>query len=374
MPRRVALVATTIGTGEFIARYAQQAAAEDLTDEVVCVVVTDRKTPPEIRVQVERAQQTGLRVVCPSLPEQDAYLRRLGEIARIIPYDSDNRRNVGFLLALEQQCDLIISIDDDNLPRPGERFFGEHMVVGEEVTLRSVRSGSGWFNVCRLLETEPAGIYPRGFPYRHRHAEAELSGGFERGSVHVNAGLWLRDPDVDAVTHLALAPQVRAFRGESVLLGPDTWSPINTQNTAIVAAAVPAFYFVRMGAPILGVPMDRDGDIFTGYFLQACARHLGARVRVGTPVTDHVRNAHHPLRDLTQELACIWMLEELADWLKEVPLEGSGYAECYLSLASRLEDAVEQFSGFIWTDPARAYFHFLAYCMRTWVKTVALLT
>jgi hypothetical protein len=37
----------------------------------------------------------------------------------------------------------------------------------------------------------------------------------------------------------------------------------------------------------MGIPIDRDGDIFSGYFVQTCARHLGYSIRVGTPLSNH---------------------------------------------------------------------------------------
>jgi hypothetical protein len=193
------------------------------------------------------------------------------------------------------------------------------------------------------------------------------------GLVRLNAGLWLGEPDLDAITWLAMPVRGQAFKGDSVVLGRDTWSPINTQNTALHRDLIPCFYFVRMGFTIGGMPIDRYGDIFSGYFVQACARHFDHGVRVGTPIAVHKRNSHNYLRDLTQELACIWLLEDLTQWLHEVKLEGSSYPDVYLSLSAALEDQVERFTGFLWSDQARAYFHHMAYCMREWVKVCRLL-
>ena len=67
------------------------------------------------------------------------------------------------------------------------------------------------------------------------------------------------------------------------------------------------------------------------------------------------------------------MIEDIASWLREVSLEGNTYAESYLSLAEALEVEVERFSGSIWNDSARSYFHQMAYCMRTWVKAVRMI-
>lgn len=374
MPTKTVLVATSVGDGTFVERYAAAIRQQGAQNLISIIVIPDMKTPPALFHRCADARQEGLNILCPTVEEQDKFLDHLGTLHSLIPHNSDNRRNVGFLMALEQGCDILITIDDDNFPRADSAFFAGHSFVNQEVELPAVHSSSGWFNVCRLMEIEPIVVFPRGFPYRYRGV-----GGTERitpesGIVHINVGLWLGHPDVDAITCLAVAPHASALRDGPVLLGADTWTPINTQNTALSRDAIGAYYFLRMGYPILGIPIDRDGDIFSGYFVQACARHLGYRIRVGTPATDHVRNAHNYLRDLSHELACIWILEDITDWLREVKLEGDTYAETYLSLASMLEEAVEKFSGFIWTDATRAYFHYVAYCMRAWVKAVKTLT
>ena len=96
--------------------------------------------------------------------------------------------------------------------------------------------------------------------------------------------------------------------------------------------------------------IDRYGDIFSGYFSQACAKSMGDTVRVGTPIAVHARNCHNYLKDATQELACVCLLEDLLPWLQEQGLEGKSYAEKYVSFSELLEDALSSFKGFIWTE------------------------
>ena len=105
--------------------------------------------------------------------------------------------------------------------------------------------------------------------------------------------------------------QSSAFRGTSFVLDRATWAPINSQNTAVHRSVIPSYYFVRMGATVAGMKIDRYGDIFSGYFSQACVRALGNSVRVGSPIATHARNSHNYLHDATQEMACICVLEDL---------------------------------------------------------------
>jgi hypothetical protein len=66
-------------------------------------------------------------------------------------------------------------------------------------------------------------------------------------------------------------------------------------------------------------------------------------------------------------MAGICVLEDLLPWLVELQLEGQTYAEAYISLSLLLEDSLDHFTGFIWTDQTRAYFRSMAASMRAWV-------
>jgi hypothetical protein len=186
----------------------------------------------------------------------------------------------------------------------------------------------------------------------------------------VNAGLWLGDPDVDAVTRLALAPRAREFRGASVVLGAGVWSPLNSQNTALARDAARAYYYVRMGDALGGLPIDRFGDILAGYFLQACTQQRGEAVRFGTPVADHRRSPHDAFVDLSQELGGLILLEELLPWLVAQRLEGGSHLEAYASLAEALATQAPRFTGRVFRDGGTAFLTETAGRMRQWVRIV----
>ncbi len=370
----IGVVITTINEGDVLDGYCAQADAEGYGGQVKFFVIPDRNTPAALYEKRSELVAQGFNVVCPDLTEQDIFLSRLG-IADLIPYNSDNRRNVGYLMALAWGCDVLVSLDDDNYCIPGESVFRDFASVAEEqITLPSVNSSSGWYNICEMLETEPKyPVYPRGFPYNQRQKNIEVDIAEETGIVRMNAGLWLGDPDLDAITWLAAPVQAVRFNGQPILLGKDTWSPINTQNTSLHRDLIAAYYFLRMNYPVDGFTIERYGDIFSGYFSQACVRHMEHRIRVGTPVANHDRNAHNYLHDLTQEIACIMLLEDFMEWLPELQLEGSTYEETYLSLAEAIDDQVERFRGSIWTHAARGYFHATTYHMRRWVQACRML-
>lgn len=368
---KTCVVVTTINAGGILDGYCKQAEQEGVREQVEFIVIPDRKTPIELFAKCDEVRARGFRIQCPTVEEQDTYLKQFGSLAQLVPYNSDNRRNIGYLMSLESGCEVLLSIDDDNYAI-GETYETSSLVCSDSVTLPAVHSSNRWFNFCDMLEIEPSyHVFPRGYPYHKRTENPILSYPQETGPVRMNVGLWIDEPDLDAITWLAAPVRAKSFKpynGGSILLGQDTWSPINTQNTALHRDVTVTYYFVRMGYPLAGLPIDRYGDIFSGYLSQACVRHMGDRIRVGTPVADHKRNAHNYMRDLAGELACIMVLEPILEWLPDAKLEGKSYADTYLSLADAIDHQVVHFTGQIWNDATRGYFHQMTYCMRQWVK------
>ena len=373
--RRGAIVITTINDAVLLDGYFQNFRSFGHLEAVTVYVVTDRKTPAAAYARCARLRAQGLDVRCPTLSEQSAFLASLGALDLLIPFDSDNRRNVGYLMALRDGADFVVALDDDNFSVEGVDMLNEHAVVCRDEVHETVGTSTGWFNACELLELEPdLPVHPRGFPYAGRTAHAPARRAGQSALVRVNEGLWLGAPDLDALTWLAMPVTATRFRGTSVVLDAGVLTPINTQNTAFHRDVIASEYFLPMNYPIAGLEIDRYGDIFSGYLSQACVQHLGHRVRLGTPIAEHRRNAHDYLHDARSELMCIWILEDLVPWLRELKLQGSSYGETYVSLSHSLADAVERFRGSIWTGAARAYFHRVAYCMRQWADACARLS
>jgi hypothetical protein len=367
---RSALVLTTIADPALLEGYFDNFSAHGHLDDVRVFVIPDVKTLVSAFERCASLRSRGLQMDCPALEEQDAFLHFLGFPPDEIPRCSDNRRNVGYLMALACGAEILVSIDDDNYCLPEGDYLAAHSVVTQPAaSTEIVESATRWFNVCELLTLEPARcVYPRGFPYFARHKPPASATSKGNAAVRINAGLWLGDPDLDAPTWMVAPVAAKSFSGRSVVLGPSTWSPINSQNTALHRDAIPAYYFLRMGAELGPFPIDRFGDIFSGYFTLACALHLGFAARFGTPVAQHRRNSHNYIRDAAQEMAGISLLEELLPWLQETKLDGANFADAYLSLSHGLEETALHRKGFLWTDATRSYFRATAARMRAWLS------
>ncbi len=369
-----AIVVTTINGGQFLQEYFDNLERFGHLDQCHFYVIADRKTPAELFDRAKALEKKGLRITVPPLAGQDAILSKFGFDPALVLWNSDHRRNIGYLQALASHPDFAVSIDDDNFPIADVDFFGEHAKsLIDDQPDRIVSSSTGYYNICSLLEfdVQAPPPYPRGYPYAARHQADKIEFKDGTSQVHVNAGLWLMDPDVDAISWLVLPRRGRSMKGDSVVLDRGTWTPVNSQNTAMRREALAAYYFIRMRYPLGGLDIDRYGDIFQGYFLQACAKHLGGLVRVGTPLAEHRRNSHNYMNDAWGEWACIQALEDLLPWLTQVRLSGSTYSEAFTSLSHAMEEKVETMTGKFWNDAVKAYFHQMAYHMRKWAEVCA---
>lgn len=367
---QISLVVTTIYDGAVLESYCRQAELEEVKEELIIIVIPDRKSPVELFRKCAELGERGFKLLCPTISEQNRFLKKLGFPINLIPYDSDNRRNIGYLMALKEAGETIISIDDDNYCMGAENTFRDYAIVTEdEITLRAHYTENGWINFIESLEINPdVDVYPRGYPYNKRRKGYGHFAVEETVPVRLNVGLWVGEPDLDAMTWLVSPVQVKTFMARSFLLGKDMWSPINTQNTSLHRDLMVSYYYVKMGAGI-----DRFGDIFSGYFCQKCMQHMGDRVRVGTPIAVHDRNRHNYLDDLAKEIKGVLILEDLVEWLREIKLNGTTYGETYLCLADKLDIQIPQFEGFVWTKGIERYFKQVTNCMREWVKICQLI-
>lgn len=368
---RVAIVVTTIFEPRFLDGY-----VENLRHfghaETEIIVIIDRKTPASVAERCAHHRRTGARILCPTLDEQEAFLAPFPSMAGRIPYDTDNRRNVGFLMALDRGADVLISIDDDNFVLEDVDFVGEHLVTGTTVDSESIESSDRWFNLCSLLRSSTKDeIFPRGFPYfARRQSRKIVEERSQPARVALNAGLWLSDPDVDAMTRLTQAPHIASAEPRSICLGTNTWTPINTQNTSVARDAVAAYYYVKMGFSLGGLRIDRYGDILSGYLLAKCVKTRGEAIRIGSPIADHRRTPHNLFKDLYHELAGMVLLDDLLPWFTELKISGGSYRELYAGLADALEERSGSMSGFVWDEGGREFLRDTAGHMRAWLEAV----
>jgi len=360
---KTAIVMTTIHIPHLLEGYANNFRKYGHKN-IEFIVVGDLKTPTSVEKVIKNIRQTGFEAEYLDITKQRKWMQQFPVLEQMIPYNSDNRRNIGYLTAVERGADTIISIDDDNYVKE-EDYLAGHQIVGTNQTLRTAESSNHWFNICSMLETEPKRtIYPRGFPYSKRWKD-DAHFTTSTGRVVINAGLWLSDPDVDAITNLSMPVKTIAINSEQVMLAPKTFATINTQNTAFHRDVLPCYYYIVMEKQINGHFFNRYGDIWSGLFARRIVDQVGDRITFGHPLAEHRRNTHDLLKDFRDELWGVILTDEIVPVIESLHLTKRTYSEAYVELAEGLEAAIH--SSDKHSNDIKAYFSLITENIKTWV-------
>lgn len=333
-------------------------------NNVSMIVIGDKKTPHEKCKEIsDKVKNMGVKCEYFDISEQEKWLKDFPKLAEIIPYNSDNRRNIGHLMAYERKSN-IIQVDDDNYPTDDD-FLKYHSVAGNTISAKSVSSSNKWYNTCENLETSTGRkIYPRGFPFCRRRTE-HLTYGMDSGFIAANMGLWINVPDVDVITHLADPVTIKAVKEKDpLIINRGNLCPINSQNTAISRDALPCFYYILQNESFNGIVLDRFGDIWQGFFAKKVIDAIGHKVTIGGPIVDHRRNPHNYFDDLRYEFHGMLITEKLAVILENIELNSNNYFDGYRELADILDrtEIVQDIN-------VQKYFKKVTNCMRVWLET-----
>jgi len=307
------IVFTTIYHPSVLDNLFDNIAKFDHLDSVKVWVVGDNKTPTSCAEIASEINNRGLETVYLDIQAQDEWGRRCTDFYKRIPYNNETRRNIGYLRALEDNCEILISIDDDNFPTDHD-FIIAHSQTGNQWDGQALSEPTGFHNICEYLKLEPSRpVYPRGFPFRLRGMKNNPKKIEKQDiTIGVTAGLWLNDPDIDATTWLNGKVTGTDYLGiDTQVLDQATWTPINTQNTSVVRELIPAFLCIPMGWAVPGGNIQRYGDIWGGYVLQSVLQNSDYFVAFGHPIVNHNRNPHDYVDDLRFEF---WGMI-LTDWL-----------------------------------------------------------
>ncbi|MGE5682216.1 MAG: hypothetical protein ACM34K_15215, partial [Bacillota bacterium] len=289
-------------------------------EQVKIWIVGDNKTPVIVGDIAQELTSNGLETIYLDVEKQKEWGKKYLSFYDRIPYNNETRRNIGYLCALEDGCDLLISIDDDNFPTE-EDFIGLHAVTGSSYSSGLISEVSGFHNICEYLQFTPDKlVFPRGFPFKLRGQKnnPEVIKAKSEVKIGLNTGLWLLEPDIDATTWLNGKVESINYSGDKTyVLDQNTWTPINTQNTSVIRDLIPAYFCIPMGWDVPGGKIQRYGDIWGGYFFQALIKNTSYHVAFGRPIVAHKRNPHDYVDDLRFEF---WGMI-LTDWLTNYLME-----------------------------------------------------
>lgn len=251
-------------------------------------------------------------------------------LARVLPENHYTRKNLGYLLAIQQEPGCIYETDDDNEP------LKEWAPRSRQASARRV-THEGWFNAYAFFASRNKLIWPRGYPLNEvtesitAHAEVRAAQVLRDSPIH--QGLANGSPDVDAVWRLILdAPYEFKKRG-SLYLEAGAWCPFNSQSTWWWPEAYPLMYLPSFCS-------FRMTDIWRSFVAQRCAWAMGKGVMFHQAEVFQGRNVHNLMRDFADEVPGYLQNAKIVDSLAKLKLgRGAGAASdnlmtCYEALVA----------------------------------------
>ena len=274
MNSRTALVVTSIASPNEVLR---SLASGSLANGWRFYVIGDVPSPSEF--EIEGADFYGM----------ERQLSTALESATMCPVRHYARKNLGYLLAIQNGAEIIVETDDDNFPL--EPFWKQRSFSQKAQAVTS----EDWVNVYSFF-TDTL-IWPRGLPL---DAIAQKQANYDslptaEKFCPIQQGLADENPDVDAIYRLIL-PLPQSFRQDRrVLLGGSSWCPFNSQNTTWAAEAFPLLYLPAYCS-------FRMTDIWRSFVAQRIAYANGWSILFHEPTVYQQRNDHSLHRDFQDEV------------------------------------------------------------------------
>ena len=105
----ISIVITTINIPKNVKALSNIAKSQK--KELTIIIVTDKKTPSDIN-KIKKYQNSFVEIVILNLKSQKEF-KLLNDY---LPYNSIQRRNIGYLYAIKNNFQTVITMDDDNFP------------------------------------------------------------------------------------------------------------------------------------------------------------------------------------------------------------------------------------------------------------------
>lgn len=362
---KISITTTTINVPYLIEDYIKDVIKYGHQNDVDFIITGDKKTPAAAKEFCQKMEkQYNIPVLFMDVDDQNKYMEKFPKLNGFLPWNCIQRRQVAILKAYDQGSDIIVLIDDDNYIAC-EDYVGKHLLLGKNVDMEVVSSPTGWYNICEdLQDRQNRKFYPRGYSWVDRIDEVkDIKRETKNIRTVVNAGFWLGDPDIDAVTRLAAPIDVISYKKDhNYALAKDTYSPFNSQNTAIYRDMVPVYFLV----PDIG----RFDDIWSSYIVERIAWQMGDYVSYGQPLVKQVRNVHDYWVDAWVEEMGTKMTTDFCKWLRDIQLTGKTYLECGEELFAKLKEKIDSLPNDILPVKKRAYVNHVIDGHKVWFETM----
>ncbi len=323
---RIAVATTTINVPSVLKLYAEYGQARTVFEDVGFFVAGDLKTSEAECADL--VNQCGANAHYLSVEKQKSLGYKCSEL---ISWNTISRRNIALLEALKWGADIIVLLDDDNLPIDNLYFNHFREILSTSFNGLRTTALQGWFDVGQLLydDFDNSSCPHRGFP--HTKHSPPIFSPITNAKVGVAAGICLGDPDISAVQRIARGPishHASKLLDAGIVVDPwKTRTVFNSQNTAFIRELAPCFLMLPQ--------FQRYDDIFASIVAQQVMAARKLHVHFGPPFAYQQRNEHDLVKDLEAEL---WGMKHILSFSEQVAsaLNGSSISGHVRNIYDRL--------------------------------------
>ena len=223
------------------------------------------------------------------------------------PPNSYARKNIGYLLAIQKNSDIIVETDDDNCPKNG--FFSEKKInhTADEIKNRS------WVNIYDLFVNNTK-VWPRGLPLDEITGNKIKIKKKIKDKFYLQQGVCEQNPDVDALYRLINKKINIKFKNNYKVSLGYSFSPLNSQNTVWFKSIFPLLYL-----PVTCTM--RCTDIWRGLVALNILQNDNKKTLYFGTTMFQKRNYHDLIKDLNQEMPLYINDKKIYEVLKGLKLK-----------------------------------------------------
>ena len=243
-----------------------------------------------------------------------------------LPINSYSRKNIGYLVAMQNNSKIILETDDDNFPK--STFF-HNLELQKKLRLLS---GPKWINIFKIFQKKKKdSIWPRGFPLDEINTIHKIKVTEKLITSPIQQRLCDGNPDVDAIFRLTKKNKFHTFDKKNFALNNKSICPFNSQNTVWHEQCFPLMYLPSYCTM-------RATDIWRGFIALRILRNYNWNLSFLKSTVIQNRNVHDLLDDFNLEYPVYKNTKILNDILYNVKLSDKkdymliNFFKCYNQL------------------------------------------
>ena len=253
------------------------------------------------------------------------------KIEKFLPLNCAQRSLLGYLQAIKEKSDVIVTVSDDVFPYDS---FGKNLNVGNDINITTNKIiGNGYYNYLPDICDVPFKIWQRGFPITDLNDNAHLekleniSGIYNIG---VQADYCDGDLDVDALVRLQYGELDYKCKDYPILIGKNVYSPFNNQSTFFYKATFPLM--------LLLLSIGRMDDIWMSYICQRIMWQQNYFLYFGNITSYHKRGKRDLLKDFNNEILGYKYTKHFLTFLQHLEFKTNNIFDCFIEFCLLAEE------------------------------------